>query len=421
MAMFRVSEKTGRNLKDIKLSNRAIIFRAIREAQTISRADLAKLTGLNPATITNIARELLEQGLIEEAGFSGSKGGRPSALLKICSKHSYIIAVRVSRHNIHALLTDLDLQYVVRRSVNSSSLSHPVDISRPTLLNLIQTLITQSGVDPTRISGIGICAPGPLDAQRGMLIAPPNFPSWPSTPIASIVESEIGFPTFLDNDANAAALAEKWFGGAKELNNFIYILIEDGVGGGLVFNGDIYRGEHDVAGEIGHMTIDFNGPRCDCGNLGCLELYTSPRTVEEYLLKAIASGQTTLVKKMTDSSPQQVTFESVVKAAMQGDAIAREAMFRFTDALVVGVVNVINMFDPGAVVLGGKIGLAGDLILPRLKQEVARRLLPRGNKEIPILISELSEDAPIIGAFCLVLRELFHNPDFQRDTALSVQ
>jgi predicted NBD/HSP70 family sugar kinase len=413
MSITGARKQSGHNLKDVKFINRALIFRAIRDAKKISRAQLAEMTGLNPATITHITRDLLHQGLIEEAGQGESRGGRRSSLLKIYSEGGYIIAVRISRHNIQGILTDLDLQKMVRKTITSSSLSYPIDITIYALLELIHDLIEQSGVDRRKILGIGICAPGPLDARRGVLIAPPNFPGWPSTPIREIVENKTGFPVFLDNDANAAALAEKWFGGGRDWENFVFILGEDGIGGGLVLNGDLFRGGHDIAGEIGHMSIDYNGPKCDCGNYGCLELYAAPKVAEDYVCHAINSGIYTTVLDIAGNNVDLVSFETIVNALQGGDKVAKEAIDIITNALIVGITNLINAFDPEVIVIGGKIVLATDYIIQKVQDNVTSRLMARGDQEVRIIASELKDDAPLIGAFSLVLRELFQNPQAQ--------
>ncbi len=407
------SGQVGRNLKDVKLVNRAVVFRSIREAGAISRAELAKRTGLNPSTLTHITRSLLEQGLIEEAGLTGSGKGRPSSLLRIRSQQGYVVAVRLARHNLQGMLTDLDLQRVTRQTITSSSLSHPVSTTLPALLGLIQTLISEAGVDREKIRGVGICAPGPLDARRGALISPPDFPGWSNLPISEIVERETGLPVFLDNDANAAALAEKWFGVARDLDNFAYILMEDGIGGGIVINGDVYGGDHSVAGEIGHTTVELNGERCGCGNRGCLELYAAPVVAERRVYEAITSGQESLVEELVEGQLDRITFELVAQAALQNDRVALDVLNAIADALAVGVVNVINAFDPHAVVLGGKIGLVGDLILNRVQEQVSQRCMSHGEQPIPTLLSGLGTDALVIGAFSLVLRELFQSSGFR--------
>jgi len=420
MVKFVTNKQSGKNLSDIKVNNQSVIYRAIREAGAISRTDLAKRTGLNPSTITHISREMLNRGLIVDAGPGESRGGRRSSLLQINAQYAYIIAVRLSRYNIQSILTDLNLNNGIRRTYISSSLAHPTDISIPTILDLIESMILESGVDRSQILGVGICAPGPLDAHKGILFEPPNFPGWPGTPIRQIIETKLGFPTFVDNDANAAALAEKMFGGAKEIDNYVYMLIEDGVGGGLMINGDIYRGENDAAGEIGHMTIDLNGEQCSCGNFGCLELYTSLISVEEEVRQLISSGRSSLVEGLVKGDLDKISFDLIVQAALESDPAALEAIQTFTDALTVGIVNVINTFDPEAVLLGGKIGAAEELILEPLKQQISQRLMYRGEKSVSICFSELKSDATLIGAFSLVLHEFFQNPAFNANLEMSV-
>ena len=248
MKSIRSVAQSGSNLKDVRLINRVVVFRAIREAGAISRADLAKQTGLNPATLTHITRELLQHGLITEAGSGAARIGRRSSLLRIDSTSGNILAIRLLRHDIQGFITDLDLSETIIHTASSSFLTNPLDASLPLLLDFIEKLIDNAGVERQTILGIGISAPGPLDTRRGILVAPPNFPGWNSFPLRQVIQEKTGFTTFLDDDANSAALAEKWFGAGRNLDNFVFILAEDGVGGGVVINGDLYRGAHDFAG-----------------------------------------------------------------------------------------------------------------------------------------------------------------------------
>jgi glucokinase-like ROK family protein len=412
------SDTTGRNLSDIRLINRAVIFRTIRDAGTISRADLARRSGLNPATVTHIVRELLHQGLVEEAGFARSSGGRRSELLRLQPQHSCVVAVSLGRRSIDGMLTDLEMREVTRKRLASMSLAHPADITLPALLDMIRGLIAHAGVERERLAGIGICAPGPLDAHRGVILNPPNFPSWKSTPLKEIVEAETGLPTLVDNDANAAALAEKWFGVARGIDNFIYILGESGVGCGIFINGDIFRGAHDVAGEVGHTTIDLNGLPCDCGNTGCLELYASPAAAEQQVVRAIAAGARTKVLELANDNPDRVSYEIIIQAAQEGDALARNTLHAMSEALGAGVVNLVNAFDPEAIILGGRLALAGDPLFNSLREVVARCTMVSDLRQVRVLQSALHTDAPVIGAFSLVLRELFLHGGSLDDAAL---
>ncbi|MFN8487556.1 MAG: ROK family protein [Caldilineaceae bacterium] len=412
MKPIRSIAQSGSNLKDVKLINRVVVFRAIREAGTISRADLAKQTGLNPATLTHITRELLGHGLITEAGSGAARIGRRSSLLRIDSTSGNILAVRLARHNIQGFITDLDLSETIIHTASSAFLANPIDSNLPILLDFIEKLIANAGVKRQTILGIGISAPGPLDARQGVLVAPPNFPGWNSFPLRQIIQEKTGFTTFLDKDANSAALAEKWFGAGRNLENFVFILAEDGIGGGVVVNGDLYRGEHDIAGEIGHITIDRNGPLCACGNTGCLELYAAPQVAANLVREALAADRASLVREWVKHDLNRINFALVAQAAHQGDAVAYEAIQEMSRGLGIAAVNVVNAFDPQAVVLGGEISLAGDLILPVVQAYVDQRTISHSDQQVRVLMSELGAQAPVVGAFSLVLRELFQNPAF---------
>ena len=177
-----------------------------------------------------------------------------------------------------------------------------------------------------------------------------------------------------------------------------------------MINGDLYRGEHDVAGEIGHMTIDLNGPRCDCGNFGCLELYAVPRIAEELVCQAISQGADSIISRWTGECTDRVSFHLIAQAARENDPVAIQAFTHIADILAIGIVNIINTFDPEAIFLGGKYLQAGKLFTDLLQARVDQRTILRSSRPVPILASGMGADAPIIGAISLVLRELFENP-----------
>jgi len=235
---------------------------------------------------------------------------------------------------------------------------------------MIRGLIAGSGVERSHLAGIGVCAPGPLNVRRGMILTPPNFPSWSRMPLKEIVETEIGPPTLVDNDASAAALAEKWFGPARSSDNFVYLLGESGIGCGIVSNGDIFSA-HGVAGEVGHTKIDLDGLPCDRGNKGCLELYASPTAVEQQMMRAITSGTKTKILELVGGNADRVTCETIIQAARDGDALAGDTLRAMGRALGAGVVNLTNILEPEAIIVGGRLAQAGDLQLDRLREKVA--------------------------------------------------
>jgi len=202
---------SGRNLADVRLINRGVIFRSIRDANAISRAELAKNSGLNPATVTHIVRELIDQGLIEDTGNTKSQGGRPSSLLQVRSEAGYIIAVHLDRYFMRAMITNLNLDERIESELIATRSTSSSQINISSLLELIDGLIKKSKVDESKLLGIGICSPGPLDSKRGMLLSPPNFPGWPDTPIRKLVQDRFHLHTFLDQNAKRLCLRRKAF------------------------------------------------------------------------------------------------------------------------------------------------------------------------------------------------------------------
>jgi len=400
----------GRNIQDIKLENRTLVFERIRASGGISRAELARQTGLTPSSVTNIVKELSGLGLITEGGFLESSGGRPPALLKINAQWGFIVGVYLARSWISARLTDLNLGTAVSRRTEASSLADPVEITVPALLSLIQELISDADVPRDKIIGIGICAPGPLDPHEGVFTTVPNFPGWNDVPLRRIIEEKTGVMAILDNDATASALAEKWFGVAKEMNTFVYVLADTGLGGGIVIDGELYHGQHDIGGEIGHTTIDLHGPRCGCGNVGCLELYGSPHAIVGQVREVIRAGRESLIQTWIGEDLDRLTFETIVQAAQQGDDVALAAIHGMSEALAIGVINLMHSLDPEAILIGGRAGLAGDLLFDTIDAVIRERCLSKESREIPILPSQLGAEAPITGALCLVLREVFRDP-----------
>jgi N-acetylglucosamine repressor len=407
---FSAGNQQGRNIQDVKSDNRSLVFEHVRSSGGISRAELARRTGLTPSTVTNIVKELIRMGLIKESGFLPSSGGRRPSCLQINAQWGFLVGVYLARSWISARLTDLNLGTAVSRRTESSSLSEPVEITVPALLTMIRDLISDADVPRDRIIGIGICAPGPLDPREGVFTTVPNFPGWNDVPLARIVEEETGVRTILDNDATASALAEKWFGVAQEMDTFVYVLADTGVGGGIVIDGELYHGQHDIGGEIGHTTVDLHGRRCGCGNVGCLELYAAPQAIVSQVRETVLAGRESLVEQWGGEDLDTLNFEMIVRAARQGDVVALDAIRGMSQALAVGVINLMHSLDPEAILIGGQAGLAGDLLFDTIEAVVRERCLSKESREISILPSQLGAEAPITGALCLVLREVFRDP-----------
>jgi glucokinase len=233
-----------------------------------------------------------------------------------------------------------------------------------------------------KINAIGIGAPGPIDYEKGIVVEAPNLPGWKRVHLKSIFEKKYKIPVFVDNDANCATLAEAWFGAGKNVKNFLYMTVSTGIGGGIVINKKLYRGANGSAGEFGHMVIDMNGAKCGCGNNGCLE--------------ALASG--TSIKKRTGMEAYAIDL-----AARQGDKKSLKVIEETAHYLAIGIANLVNIFNPEMVIIGGGLSNMQELIFDPIRKDFKKYAMILSAKSVKIVRAKLGNDAGVLGAAALCL------------------
>ena len=247
------------------------------------------------------------------------------------------------------------------------------------------------------ILGVGVGAPGPLDTKRGIVLLTPNL-GWVNMPLRQLIHDRLGLPAALDNDANCAVLGEWWVGAARGARHAIGITIGTGIGGGLIIDGQLYHGASDVAGEIGHTTIDTEGRRCKCGNYGCLEAYASGPNIALRAVEEIEAGAESRLRALVGGDLGKITAQTVYQAAADGDELALEVVNDTAKFLGVGIGNLLNVFNPDLVVVCGGVTLAGDHLFEPLRREVARRAFKPAVTACRIVPGELAGTAGVYGA-----------------------
>ena len=253
------------------------------------------------------------------------------------------------------------------------------------------------------IAGIGIGSPGPLNTTTGVVLLTPNL-GWTNFPLRDRLAQALGLPATLDNDANCAIFGEWWRGAARGAKHVVGLTIGTGIGGGIVLDGEIYRGASDIAGEIGHMTIDLNGRRCKCGNYGCLEAYASGPAIAARAVEGIEAGTDTSLPKYVNGDLRKITAQLVYEAAHDGDDYAYEVVKDTARFLGVGVANVINIFNPEVVVICGGVTLAGERLFGPLRSEAKRRAFKPAVDVCRIVPGELTGTAGVYGAAAVFAR-----------------
>ena len=394
----------GRSLPQVRRFNRSLVLQTIRAHSPISRIELTELTTLTPTTITSLVDEFIKYGLVKEIGNIKGGVGRSRTLISINSEAYYVLGIDLARISISAGIVDLAGNLLTVKRV-SSDLNQHFPVTLNTLEETIHSLLDETSPQiREKIIAIGIGSPGPLSPSKGVIISPPNFTGWSNIPLKEIMEREFGLPTFIENDAKACALGERWFGCCKNTDNFVYLAVGTGVGAGIIIDGDIYRGEGELAGEIGHTTIDINGPRCSCGNYGCLEIYTSVISLIDRIEKE--EGLKSLIR---DGHIE--TLSSFYRSAREGNIRAVEILNDYCFWVGVGVVNIINTLSPSAVVLGREALINGsDLIIPRVEKVVTERSFFTTSQQTRILASSIGQDTGVIGAATIALQEFYKSP-----------
>jgi glucokinase len=260
--------------------------------------------------------------------------------------------------------------------------------------------------DTTRgaVAGVGIGSPGPLDRKTGTVINTPNL-GWRNFPLRDLIANQVKLPCTLDNDANCATYGEWWLGAGRNVDTLVGLTLGTGIGGGIVLNGEIFHGCSDVAGEIGHMTIEANGRKCKCGNYGCLEQYASGPAIALRAMEGLEAGVPSMLTDMVEGDLDRITAATVYEATVRGDGYATEVMKDTAKFLGAGVANIINILNPEMVVIAGGVTHAGDHLFEPLRAEVRRRAFKSAQERCRIVSAELPGTAGVVGAAAVFKKE----------------
>jgi len=374
-------------LNTIRDINRQIVLNYVREREPISRAEIARETELQRSTISAIVEDLKTEGLVEEVGEGESTGGRRPTLLKLRAVGPIAIGVSITPTCTTVATSDL-----AGRVIDQEEFLTDADKTINQVIKVVREFTTRH---KGSIEGVGVSLPGLVDPSTGTALYIPYF-LWRDLPISEMIADAVGLPVVIDNDANAVALAELWFGRPEvnDARDFILVLVAEGVGTGIIFDGQVYRGQRGAAGEFGHMVIGRGAPvPCSCGSDDCWEAFSSERAaIARYLNLSGAAAETTFIE--------------VVDRALNGEANAKAALVETARHLGVGISNLIIGFSPEAVVVGGEIARAWDLIESALTETIANSVR-RGLPSARILPSTLGEKPTLRGALSLVLASKF--------------
>lgn len=395
--------KTGNN-KFLKQFNETSLLELIKLNKQISKADLAQLTGLSPTACGVIVSNLLEKGYIREAGIGISKGGRRPNLYELNPKSYYSIGVDIDVDYIRFILMDItgNVEY---RDMISSRFDQSVSESIAFIEKKVRQIIERNAIREDRLLGVGVSVPGMVDNVTHEVIFAPNL-GWERVDLESMMSGMGNFPIYVDNEAICSAISENWIGCCTEQRDFVCINMKSGIGSSIFADGNLYRGCSGSAGEIGHIMVDHNGPKCACGNYGCLETLVSSRSMVEKAQKLVRQG---LIADFSDeldiNSINSIDF--IIDAVKAGNESARVILVEAAGYLGLAVANLINTINPSRIVLGKELVKFSEDILEHMRNIALAKALKYPASRVEILASELGEDSSALGAAIVPLKKLF--------------
>ena len=373
-----------------------IVLRMIWQERRISRAEIARRTGLSRSTVTEVMDTLLPTGLVAEVGVGPSRGGRPPIVLEFQDSAGAILGVDMGAAHLAVALTDLRGQVLA-----FEHRQHPVrtdpEGTRALIAQLCAGCLAGHPSARAHLVGVGIAAPCPIDPQHPDHFSEIVLPHWKGRSGLKPLATRYRVPLFVDNDANLGALAERWWGAGRGIDDFAYVKVATGVGCGHFIRGQVYRGATGVAGEIGHMAIDPNGRRCVCGLRGCLATLVGAQELVERARELMPKF------KKTSLVGASLTIEAIEEAALAGDALAMFVVREAASSLGIAIAGLLNLMNPKLVVIGGGIARLGDLLLEPLRDVIRNRTLVSSLAAATVKTSELGPRSIAVGAATLVL------------------
>ncbi|MCK5156349.1 MAG: ROK family transcriptional regulator [Spirochaetales bacterium] len=390
----------------IKQKNVSEVLQVMLHNHTVSRVDIAMQTNLTPATISNIIAKLKKANIVKFVGIGDSSGGRRPMLVEINPKSFYCIGIDIGITYAIALIMDLHANIIHKKRLTIKASENLKKVLND-IREMVEDVISASGIDRTIILGMGISFLGLINMETGIAIHAPNLPAWRNEPLVMFFQKALGFNTFLINNAKAMTLGEARFGVGKGKKFLFGVIIAEGIGSGIIIDGKLYTGFHGSAGEFGHMTEGLSGAVCSCGNLGCLQAIASESAVETNALRIIKSGCNSILNEYMDKNNSTLPITTIVNAANQGDEAAVQIIQQAVTYLGIGLANTVNLLSPEMIIIGGSSLPLYVPFIDILKKVIKEKAYTAEIGLPEIKVSSLGENASCIGAATVVMHHAF--------------
>jgi predicted NBD/HSP70 family sugar kinase len=393
-------ERSEGSLASLRRLNRGRVINALREHGMVSRAEIARRTGLSRSTVSSLVSELQSDGLVverEEPGAAhGEQGGRPPILLAFDASAGAALGIDFGHSHVRVAVSDLSSNILAERSA-PMDIDHAAHEGLDVALELIGEALDEAGVERSRVIGAGLGLPGPVDQIDGVIGSSAILPGWVGVAAGEEMRRRLDVPVSVDNDANLGALAELTHGAGRGASELVYLKVSSGIGAGLILGGRLHRGTGGVAGELGHILVAPEGAVCRCGNRGCLETAASTGALLEMLRR----------------SHGELTVAEMLRLARDGDLGCRRVIADAGRVVGSAVAVVLNLLNPQLLVVGGDLAEAGDLLLDGVRSSVRLAALPAAADAAGVVAGVLGERAQVLGALALAIGEAGATLDFR--------
>ncbi|MBV8302226.1 MAG: ROK family transcriptional regulator [Candidatus Dormibacteraeota bacterium] len=379
--------RAGGSLADLRRANRDEAVRLLRLHGSMTQAQLARLSGLSHASVSNIVRDLTQEGTARVE--TQQHNGRRSAQVTLNPDSGLVVGVDFGNRHVRVAVADM-LHNVLAEEYATLPHGHRSAESVQRALRIIAELVASGGRRMDEIKGMTVGLPGPIVEGSNRLGSPNILPGWADVDVAESFRKELRVPVVVDNDANLGAVAESLWGRGREVRNFAYLKLSTGIGAGLVIDGHLYRGSGGMAGEIGHTTIDEDGPLCRCGNRGCLETMAAAPA---------------LVSLLQGSHGPEFSLEDLLRLGAQGDIGCRRVIADAGRHIGVAVANLCNLLNPELIIVGGELALAGDVLLSAITDSLSRRAMSGAAQGTEVVTGALAERTAVLGAIAMALHD----------------
>lgn len=377
---------TKGNTAFLRVVNRESVIKLLLETSPLTKQDIARVTSLSFSAVSNLVSEMEEDKTVREVGLAASGGGRKATLYELNPHACVFLGVDIQVERLSMVIMGQDASVIASHEESLDVTLGPTAVVKR-IVELARSLVSRQGFKLQDVGGMGVSVPGPIDARRQIVVSPPNLPGWRNVPLGDMIESAIGITCLIEKDANAAAFGECKYGAGRGVDNLLYVMADTGIGGAIIINGSIFRGSFDDAGDIGHMPIDINGPKCNCGRTGCVEALASGLAIERKI--QLNTGTIASISDLYD------LYEIDEEMA----CIVREAG-RYLGCAVGGLVNALNT---SLVIFGGSLLGRSEHYFQETVESMKRQVLPEFVHQVRVERPRFREFAGAVGAAALMV------------------